>query len=237
MKQRWIALRDKIDALSVRERVMIFCAAAGSIAFIAHSFLLTPLFAREKELQTQIVQQQNNIGGIDAEITATVLAYVRDPDEANRARLAAIRNETLALTQNLRAMQSGLVAPEQVVPLLESMLKSHGRLRLVALDTLPVSAVSDPVDEPAAAEAAVTPAIKPGEAVKPVKPVASLYRHGVRLTVRGNYLDMVSYLGALEAMPAQFIWGKANLAVEEYPTSRLSVTVYTLSLDKKWMKL
>src|SRR3954470_2750061 len=98
MKPRWIALRDKIDALSVRERVMIFCAAAGSIAFIAHSFLLTPLFAREKELQTQIVQQQNNIGGIDAEITATVLAYVRDPDEANRARLTAIRNETLALT-------------------------------------------------------------------------------------------------------------------------------------------
>lgn len=236
MKQRWIALRDKIDALSVRERVMIFCAAAGSIAFITYSFLLTPLFAREKALQTQIVQQQNNIGGIDAEITATVLAYVRDPDEASRARLAAIRNETLALTQNLRAMQSGLVAPEQVVPLLESMLRSHGRLRLVALDTLPVSAVSDPVDEPGAAEAAapVPAAGKPAEAAKPV---ASLYRHGVRLTVRGNYLDMVSYLGALEAMPARFIWGKANLVVEEYPTSRLSVTVYTLSLDKKWMKL
>ena len=64
-----------------------------------------------------------------------------------------------------------------------------------------------------------------------------LYRHGVELIVRGNYLDMVDYLDALEALPIQLFWTRAALEVEQYPNARLSLTVYTLSLDKKWMKL
>ncbi|MDL2353629.1 MAG: hypothetical protein QFF03_00065, partial [Pseudomonadota bacterium] len=68
-------------------------------------------------------------------------------------------------------------------------------------------------------------------------PTDLLYRHGVELTVRGNYLDMVNYMDALEAMPTQLFWGRAELHVDEYPNARLALTLYTLSLDKKWMKL
>jgi MSHA biogenesis protein MshJ len=48
---------------------------------------------------------------------------------------------------------------------------------------------------------------------------------------------MVDYMGALEALPAQLFWGKAQLQVEQYPTVRLTLTLYTLSMDPKWMKL
>jgi MSHA biogenesis protein MshJ len=59
----------------------------------------------------------------------------------------------------------------------------------------------------------------------------------VELTARGSYLDMVDYMAALEALPTQLFWGRAQLDVEEYPTVRLTLTLYTLSLDEKWMKL
>jgi MSHA biogenesis protein MshJ len=76
------------------------------------------------------------------------------------------------------------------------------------------------------------------DAAKPATPGSDmLYRHGVEITVRGNYLDLVDYMGALESMPTQLFWGKALLEVEEYPNSRLTLTLYTLSLDQKWMKL
>ncbi|WP_229425003.1 hypothetical protein [Massilia sp. Se16.2.3] len=64
-----------------------------------------------------------------------------------------------------------------------------------------------------------------------------LYRHGVEVTVRGNYLDMIGYMAALEAMPTQLFWGRAQLEAETWPDSRLTLTLYTLSLDAKWMKL
>lgn len=236
MKQRWIALRDRTDALSLRERMMIFAAAAGMLIFLIHTLVLTPLFARRTALQAQISQQRNHIGGIDAEIVATVHTYALDPDAANNARLLAIKAETRVTTDKLRAMQSSLVTPEQMAPLLESILRSHGRLQLIGLATLPVGSVSDPIGapaKPAVLDAAAKTAVPAAEAPN----TALLYRHGVELTVRGNYLDMINYMAALEAMPAQLIWGKADLAVETYPNARLAITVYTLSLDKKWMKL
>ena len=69
------------------------------------------------------------------------------------------------------------------------------------------------------------------------QPVALLYRHGVELTVRGNYLDMVDYMSTLDAMPTRMFWGRAQLDVETYPTARLTLTLHTLSLDRQWMKL
>jgi MSHA biogenesis protein MshJ len=44
-------------------------------------------------------------------------------------------------------------------------------------------------------------------------------------------------MDALEAMPTQLFWGRAELQVEEYPDARLTLTLYTLSLDRKWIKL
>ena len=221
MKQFFIRLGGRIDALSLRERAMVFAAAAASIVFVVYFFWLNPLFAKQTALRNQISQQQNNIAGIDAEITAKVQAYAVDPDTAGRERLAQVRAETAKMTTKLRAMEKGLIAPERIAPLLETILRANGKLQLASLKTLPVAALG-------------------GEAVqdsKAPKQPELLYRHGVELTVRGNYLDMINYMGALESMPTQLFWGKAQLQVEQYPTSRLTLTLYTLSLERKWLQL
>jgi MSHA biogenesis protein MshJ len=107
----------------------------------------------------------------------------------------------------------------------------------------PVSMRTRP-DEPLSAlgagpQAAPAPSpAAPGTAAPAPAPTTELlYRHGVEVTVRGNYLDMVDYMSALEAMPTRLFWGRAQLDVEAYPAARLTLTLYTLSLDRKWMKL
>ena len=55
--------------------------------------------------------------------------------------------------------------------------------------------------------------------------------------MRGTYLDMLRYMAQLETIPMQVFWGKARLEVEEYPQATLTLTLYTLSLDKKWLNL
>jgi MSHA biogenesis protein MshJ len=230
MKRRLQHIAGQIDALTLRERAMLFAGAAAAIIFLLYALFLNPLLARQKLLRAELTQQQDNIAGIDREIGQQLQAYSQDPDSAGRARLAAIDSENEQLASRLRAMQNGLVAPERIAPLLETILKSNGKLQLVSMKTLPVS----PVREGAATAAKAEPAA----AVAPaVPPIALLYRHGVEISVRGNYLDMVNYMDALEAMPTQLFWGRAELAVEEYPDSRLTLTLYTLSLDRKWIKL
>lgn len=225
MKEQLQRLATRVDALSLRERVLLFGAIAALYVFLMYFFGLGPMFARQELLRTQIVQQQNNLAGIDAEIGDKVRAAQVDPDAPTRERIAAVRAQLDGLATSLRAMQNGLVPPERMAPLVEAILRANGRLQLVSLRTLPVEPVMGAAKPQAAGTAAAD------------KPAALLYRHGVEVTVRGNYLDMIGYMGALESMPTQLFWGAARLEAETWPSSRLTLTLYTLSLDAKWMKL
>lgn len=238
MKQRWIQFAARIDALTLRERIMLFAASAAAILFLVHFMALGPQLRRQDALKAQISQQNNNIEGIDNEIRARVEAAQADPDAATRARLAAVRKETEDLSIQLRAMQNGLVAPERMAPLLDTILRANGRLSLVSVRTLPAESV---LEAGRRAAGAAPGAADPGQATAApgAAPATAelLYRHGVEITVRGSYLDMIDYMAALESLPTQLFWGRAQLEAETWPSSRLTLTLYTLSLDRKWMKL
>ena len=242
MKARLLQMEARVDAMSVRERVLLFGACAAIVVFLVYAVALDALFLRQKTLRAELGRQQNNVAGIDAEIGALVQAFNIDPDKATRARIAAAKAGSAAQIRELRAVQNGLVAPEAIAPLLESILRHNSRLRLLALQSLPVSSMADAaVDagaDAATANAAASPAaVAAAGAAAPPRPAMLIFRHGVRVSLRGNYLDMIDYMEALEKMPGQLFWSKAELAVEDYPDARLDLTLYTLSLDKQWMAL
>jgi MSHA biogenesis protein MshJ len=256
MKQRLIELGNKVDALSLRERVMVFAAVAAAIVFVANALVFEPMLAKQKALRAQISLERNNAMAIDAQLVSLVQAHTLDPDAAERARLDAVTAEAAQLGAALRSTQRGLVAPDKMVALLESLLKGRGGLRLLSLKTLPVSGLSegafnaDAASDPAPAATTPLQAAAPGtmaalKAAAPAKaelrPAAKapelLYRHGVELTLQGAYPDMLDYMAALEAMPSQLFWAKAKLEAEDYPRVRLTLVLYTLSLDQKWIAL
>jgi MSHA biogenesis protein MshJ len=258
LAQHWVKLSTKLDGMTLRERAMVFVAVTATVLFLIYSFAVEPMLVRQKALQTEIRQQQNQIGGIDIEIAAKAQGFVADPDAQSRARLQEARAEIARLSTTLLAVQKGLVAPEKIAPLLEQLLRGNGKLKLVALKTLPVTGLNDaagaaptptPAPGPAAAPAAIaapgTPAAaSPAPVTAPVtaqaattRPRELLYRHGVEIVVQGGYLDMIAYMQALEALPVQLFWGAARLDAQQAPEARLTLTLYTLSLDEKWMKL
>lgn len=289
MKALWIKLCTRLDAMTLRERMMVFAAVAASIVFIAYTMVLEPLLAKQKVLLAQINQQENQIAGIDREIAQMAAAFVVDPDAEGRARLQSLQRQIDEGSAALQNMQKGLVAPEKVAPLLDHILRGNGKLRLLSMKTLPVSGLSEAglaaagpasaapqqaavvgpsavnaspvasgpgaVGQPAnaaaqpanlaaqpvstAGQTANAAAVAAATAAAPAaaKPRELLYRHGVEIVLQGSYLDMIQYMDALQALPDQLFWGKAKLDAGQYPAARLTLTLYTLSLDTKWMKL
>jgi MSHA biogenesis protein MshJ len=233
--QQWIKLSTKLDAMTLRERAMVFTAVVAGILFLIYTVSAEPLLKKQSALQLQIKQQQNQITGIDQEIVAKAQGFKVDPDAATREQLNAVRRDIDATSNSLMAVQKGLVAPDKIAPVLEHLLRGNGRLKLISLKTLPVTGLNEAA-KPAAAQTPV-PAPTPAGQPAPAKPRELLYRHGVEIVVQGSYLDMVNYMAALESLPVQLFWGKANLDAQQYPNSRLTLTLYTLSLDQKWMKL
>ncbi|TYQ19744.1 UNVERIFIED_ORG: MSHA biogenesis protein MshJ [Zoogloea ramigera] len=287
LKNTWNKLSAKLDAMTLRERALVFVAATGLILFLLYTLAVEPLLARQAALLAQIQQQQNQVSGIDTEIAARAQGFVLDPDAEARAQLQQARAEIDSIGARLVAVQKGLVAPEKIAPLLEHLLQG-GKLKLLALRTLPVTGMNEaagsaapaapaefqapdpaaalepalqqsalqktpppatpagaltaaPTTAPTSAPAAAPPPVaQPGHgsvAGAEVKAPELLYRHGVEIVVQGSYLEMINYMQALEALPVQLFWGGARLDAQQYPEARLTLTLYTLSLDEKWMKL
>jgi MSHA biogenesis protein MshJ len=236
MKKYWQTTAAKIDALTLRERVIIFVMISVLLITTVNIAFLDPLFASQKALSAQLSADQDQIARIQTEVRSLVQLQ-GDPDQANRERLKALKQQYAKMQGTLLDMQKGLIPPDKMTTLLENILKQDGRLRLLSLKTMPASGLADPVSKPGADKTAAPAAASPAKAPEATSASGGVYKHGVEIVVQGGYLDMLNYMTALEAMPWQLFWGNAKLSVEEYPKATLTLTLYTLSLDKKWLNL
>lgn len=228
IKVHWENLVAKIDGMSLRERVLIFAAAAFLLVSLVNSFFLDPLLAKQKKLSTQVIQQQEKMKEIQAQLETLVQAKKDDASSPLRDRIKQIQQQIREGELYLKSRRDKLVPPEKMGDLLEQVLSKNGRLQLVTLETLAVA----PLIESSAAKpegSAVT--------VKSAGQERQVYKHGVKITVRGSYSDLLQYLTALEKLPTQMFWGSAKMSVAQYPSVELTLTLYTLSLDTIWLQV
>lgn len=222
MKQYWEQYCARIDELSLRERLMIFAAAAFVVIALFNALLLDPLLAKQKMLAAQLEQQQEKTKELQAQVQATLQAMRDDEHSPLRQRIVQLRAQLAEQDAYLQSRRDRLIPPEEMAGLLEQVLVRNGKLQLLALNTLPVDFLIPPKDK-TAAEAQANSNQR------------QIFKHGVQITVRGSYADLLRYVTALEGMQAQMFWGEAAMSVEQYPAATLTLTLYTLSMDKTWL--
>lgn len=225
MNGAWNRLAERFNKLVERERLMVFLA--GIVAIVGIGFLLAidGGLVRQKALKANAARQQQELGQLQAQNVELARTLAQDPDAGNRQRIEQLREELNGYDTELRGVQEGLVAPERMVRVLEGMLAGNNRVRLVSLKTLPVSSLVETSAEPGGAKPAA-------ETVDEKKLV---YKHGIELTVEGSYPDLVEYQARLEKLPWRMFWARSRLDAGDYPRIRLTLTLYTLSLDKAWL--
>jgi MSHA biogenesis protein MshJ len=245
MNQIWQRIASKIDGFDLRERVLIFLMVVVVLIMLVNVTLLDKQRSKEEELSKQIAQDQSQITGVQAEITSKVASYDRNPDAAKLAQFNQLKEKSEQMQTALQNLQKGLVSPDRMATLLDDILKQNGKLRLVSLHTLPVSVLNeaDTAEDKAnlnqsAAQKLNDKAANSAAGFKDVTPRGGLvYKHGVELVIEGDYFDMVNYMAVLEKMPWQLFWGKAILAADDSSKLNLTLTLYTLSLEKKWLNI
>jgi len=206
---------ERIDAASLRERVLILLAATAVLVFVANAILLEPLRTKQKRLASDITQQQKELQAVQEQLARMVQSAAKDPDAPNRARFAVLRDQLAQLNSRITQEQRRFTPPEQMRVVLEEILQRNKRLALLDLKTLPVAPVG-----------AAAPGATGG---------TGLYRHGIELTLSGRYADLFEYLRAMERLPTQLYWRRAELLVNEHPVLTLKLTVYTVSFDPTWL--
>lgn len=221
MKRHWDRIAEKIDALSLRERGLVFFSVALVVLALLYSGLLRPVLEQQRVIGRSLAQQQSQIRVVNQQLGTMITSRREDPDALNRKRLDEVRRRIAEARQSLAQRQSTLVAADRMAGLLEDLVARNARLELVGLKTLPRGLVFSSAKE--------------GDAGSPLLNVRALFRHGVEVTVRGSYFDLLQYVRQLEGLPTKLLWGKLDLSLGEYPKVTMKLTLYTLSLDHAWL--
>lgn len=196
----------RVDALSLRERAIMFVSLSIALVALADGLVMSPRLAEQKSLLAQRRAESTQIdtlrtklagGGADADTPAARLA--RQLAEA-RAQQQALDAQ---IAQGLAQGSPGARLPE----LLERVLRRYERLTLLRLATLAASA-------PPVASALGTNA-------------AALPLQGVEIKLRGSYPDLAQYVADTESALPALRWGALSIASSgELPV--LTARVYLL---------
>lgn len=228
IKQQWEKLSEKVSAISIRERVLIFAAAAFLVVSLVTTFLLDPQLLKQKKMTEQVIQQQEKIKEIQSQVEGIIQAKNAQSTSPLRLQLNKVKEEIEEGNLFLKGNRENLVEPDKMADLLRQVLSKNTNLQLVNLQTLPVT----PLFEVGAEATAPATAVQDKS-----KAESQIFKHGVELTVKGNYLELMQYLSALERMPTQMFWAKVKMNVVKYPDAELTLNLYTLSLDKVWLQI
>jgi MSHA biogenesis protein MshJ len=228
LSTQWKQLGGRFDAYSQRERALLAAALILGTLLLGNSLLVDPNFVRAKVAQRLGEQQAMEATSLESQITVTKAQLQVDPDAGRKAEIARLKAALATVENNLKALEGSLVPPEQMNSLLEQLLASNTRLRLVSLKSLA------PINLAAAG--------KVEEAAKLPLPAAQtkelgLYKHGVEIRLEGSYADLYAWMSQLESTQRKLLWGDVRFTVVEHPRSVLSLTVYTLSTDKAWLAI
>jgi len=214
LKKQFEGFASRIDAMSLRERALIFITLLVALYFLAVNVLFGPLNAEKNRLQQQLTQKRAETQALEAQVQA-LAGTGEHPDAAKRKKLETLQENLKTMDAELVRVTSGLVTPKEMARLVEQMLLKNRGLQVMKVESIPAT----PLQEGAG-----------GTGVK-------VYKHGMHVEVKGGYLDLLRYLKSLEALPWKVFWGKVTLKTEKYPDSRMSLLIYTLSTNEAWIGL
>ena len=208
---------ERLDALTLRERVIIFGAGVVLVYIAWQWLLMDPLAVRAKVAEQHLADVRRHVSMIDQIGAASSL----NPAMAAAARNRALAQRLAALDAELSSVAQGYVAPERMTELLKQLLAEQHGLKLVSLANLPVVSLSHPLglgmDAPLAADD------------------RGPFLHPVEMVVQGDYASVVAYLRALETMPWRIRWQQVELTAGDFPQNRVRIVIGALSLSRYWM--
>lgn len=218
MKHYWELVQGKVELMPLRERTIIFVAIAFAVIALTSVMLLNPLMEKQKVLSERLAQQQGKVKVMQAELEKLSKAKQEVEHSPLRVRVAELKQQLEVQEENIKDRRSRLVDPDEMANLLKQVLNKNSKLQLVALETLPVTLVAEPSKKANAEQ-------------------KQIFKHSVKITLRGAYLDLFEYLATVEKAPIQMYWSGASFRVDKYPDGELVLTLHTLSMDKAWLKV
>ncbi len=211
MNERWKVWSEQFSQRAAREKWLIALCGVIVIALLMQTLLLDPVLNQHTEAQKKLSSMQSANQRVQSEIIILQRELAKDPNEAINKEFAQLLEQSQQLSMQLSDVLSSLVSPSQMAEMLQSVLDSGAKLKLVSLESLPASPISATDGD------------------------VQYFLHPVRIELTGTYFAIRDYLHALESLSVKYYWRSFQYQVESYPNARLTLEVYTLGTREEFI--
>lgn len=212
LNARFAPIAARIDALSLRERLLVMITVLVVIVAAWQMLFMEPISQRAVQSRAALDAMKERIMSTHQSVQEQIL-QVADSSGVEQRRIASIERRIDEINVTLGNYAAELIDPAEMAQVLEGILREQPRLTLVEIrNTAPEPLTSDDELHP-----------------------TTFYRHGLEIEVEGSYLAVLDYLTEIESLPWRLYWQMLEIEVIEYPRNRIRLEVSTLSLDEEWI--
>lgn len=205
-------IRDKVDALSPRERVIIAVTVVAVIFGVYNQFVLDPFLKHRKELQQQLAAIGPEMEVMQQSMESLIKRQANDPNISLRKSIERKSQKVAELEEIIKSETKRLIDPQKMPKILGYLLSRQSALK--------INSVKSASGEPIYFDA---------ERKKP----SGLFKHDLTMSLEGTYYQVQSYLKNIEEMAEQVYWDDMAFESKTYPVGVLKLNVHTLSTSKE----
>jgi len=234
MMKYWNFVAAQIEVRSLRERLIIMGVLVALMAVFAYLVVLSPTLDKLDRSRRAILTKEREITQLAAQ-TSALLSERKDPDAPARERIEQLKTLLSEIDAGLAKQRERIVSPKTMPQLLAEVIARNGRLQMVGMKSLPPAPLLERQDDRQARPAQGGPKTSAAADSVPDENPSGFFRHGVEIKVRGDYLDLVAYLFALEQLPMQVFWREVIVKTGDEKDITMTLTLFTVSLDKNYI--
>ena len=208
-------IRNRLQLMSLREQLLAVLVISAAIYFLFDALVFKLQKQREEDLQNQQTALQAQILGLKTEL-AMVERSQTDQFAQKEREFRLLKQQVAQLNALSGSVSEQAPAVDKLVS--EVLASSSPGVRTVGVKTIAAKLV------PLAAKATAA-----GQTGASKAPLAQVYKHGVDIELRGNYLDIMKMLDRLEDANPKLLWSGLVLSAGTYPENTLRASVFLLS--------
>lgn len=207
MKAQWTRLAARVNALTLRERFLLFACVIAVLGALTHVIFISPLLDQQKILVAQIDKKSSDMDRLRDETTLEMLKRSRDRAAELSAGILKVQREIDVVEREIAAASATGGDAVAMSAMLARVLRRADKVGLVRI-------------------------VQVGGELGAAVPVAATgtARGGLDITLSGGYLDLMEYLGALEKALPGARWGAFKLNAEAVP-AQVTVRIVTTAGD------
>lgn len=205
-------VRDKLQQMSLREQLLVLAGLGAAIYLFFDVLVFNTQVLRAQAIQDRQAALQLQVTVLSADLAAIERSRA-DEFEKTDQEFRQLKQQMAQLDALTGTVIEQVPAVGQLVS--DVLAASSAGARAVGVRTVPVKPI--------------TLASGPAQGKAPKANPEALYKHGVDIELRGNYLDLMRLLTKLEEANPKLLWSSAVLNAAAYPESTLRASVFLLS--------